>query len=142
MELTRAADYALRGVLYLSMQPKDSLCIISEIAEQMSIPEGFLARIFQTLAKTGIIRSHRGKKGGFTLAKPPSEIFMKDVIEAMEGPIHINRCLNGFDECVREDLCAMHNVWADIQKEIVGRLSRINFEELAEKSRIKPFGKA
>ena len=73
MELTRAADYALRGVLYLSMKPKDSLSIISEIAEEMDIPEGFLARIFQILAKSGIIRSHRGKRGGFSLSRPPEK---------------------------------------------------------------------
>jgi len=134
MELTRATDYALRGILYLSMQPRDSLSVISEIASQMDIPEGFLARIFQNLAKSGLIRSHRGKKGGFSLSKPPAEIDMKTVIEAMEGPIHLNRCLDGFNVCSRESLCPLHEVWERIQNDVTDTLAQTNFEELARKS--------
>jgi Rrf2 family protein len=134
MELTRATDYALRGILYLSLQPRDSLSVISEIAAEMNIPEGFLARIFQNLAKSGLIRSHRGKKGGFSLARPPAEIDMKVVIEAMEGPMHLNRCLNGFNECGRESLCPLHEVWDRIQKDAIATLEEANFEYLAKQS--------
>lgn len=137
MELTRAADYALRGVLYLSMQPKDSLCIISEIAEKMDIPEGFLARIFQILAKSGLIRSHRGKRGGFSLAQPPAQIYMKDVIEALEGPICLNRCLSDFGDCGRDELCSLHEVWSEIQKNVVLKLEQTNFAYLAKRTRDK-----
>jgi Rrf2 family protein len=137
MELTRAADYALRGVLYLSMQPRDSLCIISEIAEKMDIPEGFLARIFQILAKSGIIRSHRGKRGGFSLSKPPEEIVMKDVIEALEGPIHLNRCLSDYSDCGKEGICSLHEVWAEIQTNIVAAMEAANFADLAKRTQEK-----
>lgn len=137
MELTRAADYALRGVLYLSLQPEGSLCVISEIAEQMEIPEGFLARIFQILAKSGIIRSHRGKKGGFSLALPAEEIDMQKVIETMEGPIHLNRCLNGFGDCQRGHLCSLHDVWRRIQEQVITTLGETNFAELAQQTKSK-----
>ena len=137
MELTRATDYALRGILYLSMQPRDSLSVISEIASKMDIPEGFLARIFQNLAKSGLIRSHRGKKGGFSLSKPPAEIDMKTVIEAMEGPIHLNRCLDGFNACGREALCPLHEVWERIQTNVTDTLAETNFEDLARRSAAK-----
>lgn len=141
MELTRAADYALRGVLYLSMQPPDSLCIISEIAEKMDIPEGFLARIFQILAKSGIIRSHRGKKGGFSLARSPEQISMKDVIEALEGPLTLNRCLSDFGDCGREELCSLHDIWAEIQANLIATLEQANFAELARSTLIKIGGR-
>jgi len=137
MELTRAADYALRGVLYLSMQPEGSLAVISEIAEKMDIPEGFLARIFQILAKSEIIRSHRGKKGGFSLAIPAEQIDMRKVIEAMEGPIHLNRCLNGFGDCGRESLCPLHDVWSKIQNQVITTLGETNFADLAQQMKTK-----
>ncbi len=137
MELTRAADYALRGILYLSMQPRNTLCVVSEIAEEMSIPEGFLARIFQILAKSGIIRSHRGKKGGFSLAKPPEEIRMKEVIEALEGPILLNRCLEGEDICEHQNCCALHEVWDQIQTNVVTVLEQTDFAYLSERVREK-----
>jgi Rrf2 family protein len=140
MELTRAADYALRGVLYLSMQTEDRLSIISEIAEEMDIPEGFLARIFQILAKSGIIRSHRGKRGGFSLSRQPEEIFMKDVIEALEGPIHLNKCLSDYGDCVRESLCSLHDVWGEIQKDVISTLETTDFASLASRTREKIAG--
>lgn len=142
MELTRAADYALRGVLYLSIQSENTLCIISEIAERMDIPEGFLARIFQILAKSGIIRSHRGKKGGFSLAKPPEEINMKEVIEALEGPIYLNRCLSDFGDCGREDLCSIHDVWVEVQRTAIKTLEETNFSQLAKRTAEKLASKA
>lgn len=141
MELTRAADYALRGVLYLSIQPGNNICIISEIAERMDIPEGFLARIFQILAKSGVIRSHRGKKGGFSLAKPPEQINMKDVIEAVEGPILLNRCLSDFGDCGREEFCALHDVWAEVQRTSIKTLEETNFTQLAKRTAEKLAGK-
>ncbi|NOY53360.1 MAG: Rrf2 family transcriptional regulator [Deltaproteobacteria bacterium] len=137
MELTRAADYALRGVLYLSLQPEGTLSVISEIAEQMDIPEGFLARIFQTLAKSGIIRSHRGKKGGFSLALPAEEINMRKVIETMEGPIHLNRCLNGYGDCGRGTLCSLHDVWCRIQEQVITTLGETTFSYLAQQTKNK-----
>jgi len=137
MELTRAADYALRGVLYLSLQPEGSLSVISEIAEAMDIPEGFLARIFQTLAKSGIIRSYRGKKGGFSLALPAEEIDMQKVIETMEGPIHLNRCLNGFEDCRRGTRCSLHDVWCRIQEQVITTLGETNFAYLAQQTKTK-----
>lgn len=137
MELTRAADYALRGVLYLSMRPPDSLCIISEIAEKMDIPEGFLARIFQILAKSGIIRSHRGKRGGFSLSKSPEQISMKDVIEALEGPILLNKCLSDFGDCGREELCSLHEVWGQVQEGVIATLEKTDFASLAGRTKEK-----
>jgi len=137
MELTRAADYALRGILYLSLQPQDSICIISEIASKMDIPEGFLARIFQIMAKTGIIRYHRGKRGGFSLSRPPKQIAMKDVIEALEGPIHLNRCLSDFSDCTLEAHCSIHEVWVEIQNNVLAILEKTDFESLAKRTQEK-----
>ncbi|OIP64798.1 MAG: Rrf2 family transcriptional regulator [Nitrospirae bacterium CG_4_9_14_3_um_filter_53_35] len=141
MELTRAADYALRGVLYLSLQPENNICIISEIAERMDIPEGFLARIFQILGKSGIIRSHRGKKGGFSLAKLPEQIHMKEVIEAMEGPLYLNRCLSDFGDCSRKELCSLHEVWVDVQETAIKTLEGTHFDQLAKRTAEKLAGK-
>jgi len=92
MEITQETDYAVRCVLYLSRGRQGETVMIDRIAADMKIPRSFLAKILQKLAKGGIVTSFRGVKGGFMLAKLPAEISLLDVVEAIEGPVSMNRC--------------------------------------------------
>ena len=102
MKLTRGGEYGIRGVLYLAQHEEGKVSMLSAIAKAQDVPPRFLAKIFQALAKAGVVRSHRGAKGGFSLARAASEVTIKDVIEAVEGPIHLNVCLVAPGECNRE----------------------------------------
>jgi len=135
MKLTRASDYAIRGVVYMSMQPAGTIVVIPEVAREMDVPVGFLARIFQSLSRTGIVISHRGKKGGYSLARKPEEITLCDVIEAVEGDIHINSCLDGYSECNRMEYCPVRRELAGVQKELIDSLRKTSFADLAAKER-------
>ena len=95
MQFTKAEAYGMLGVLYLSEKGLSDVTPLSEISEAQVIPEKFLAKIFQSLSKSGIVRSHRGVRGGFTLAKNPDQITVKDVLEAIQGPYHIMKSLPG-----------------------------------------------
>ena len=74
MQFTKAEEYGIFGVLYLAEQPAGRITPLSEISETQDVPEKFLAKIFQSLSKSGLIRSHRGVKGGFSLGRPANEI--------------------------------------------------------------------
>ena len=93
MQFTKAEEYGIFGVLYLAEKDRTVVTPLSEISKAQNIPEKFLAKIFQSLSKSGIIRSHRGVRGGFTLAKDPSEISIKEVLETIQGPYHLMKCL-------------------------------------------------
>ncbi len=93
MELTRKGEYAIRGMIYLAQQPPGKVSLISEIALACDVPQTFLAKIFQSFAKIGIINSSRGTGGGFVLGRPAASITLRQVVEAVEGPIVPNRCL-------------------------------------------------
>lgn len=93
MQFTKAEEYGIFGIMYLANQPKGRITPLSEISENQNVPEKFLAKIFQSLSKAGLIRSHRGVKGGFTLGKPSEEITVKDVVESIQGPYRISKCL-------------------------------------------------
>jgi Rrf2 family protein len=93
MQLTKAEEYGVFGVMYLATQPKGKITPLSEISTHQDVPEKFLAKIFQSLAKSGLIRSHRGVRGGFTLGRPSEKITVKEVLESIQGPYHISRCL-------------------------------------------------
>jgi len=102
MELNKAGDYGFLGMLYLAKQPKDRVVRISEISENEGIPEKFLAKIFQNLTRSGLVRSHRGAKGGFSLGKPAKKISVKELLECVQGPIYLSRCLSSSSDCQRK----------------------------------------
>ena len=129
--LSKAAEYAIRGVLYLSLQEKDKASGVDEIARIQDIPVAYLAKIFQTLAKKGFVRSFRGADGGFKLAKSPKDISLVDVIEVVEGPIFLNDCLIHSGYCSKDDLCPVHDLWKEAQKRFLDYLDNSSFEELA-----------
>ncbi len=133
MELTRKGEYAIRGIIYLAEQPPGKMALISEIAESTEAPQTFLAKIFQNFAKQGIVNSYRGTGGGFTLARPASEITLREIVEAVEGPIMPNRCLIGRGACDRDNNCTVHPVWKRIQGEVVKILDGVTIAELVNK---------
>lgn len=135
MKLTRGGEYGIRGVLYLAQQEEGKVSMLSAIAKAQDVPPRFLAKIFQALAKGGVVKSHRGAKGGFSLAKPASDITIKDVIEAVEGPIYLNVCLAAPGECSRQALCPIHSVWEEAQEKMMSVLNRKNFAELAREEK-------
>lgn len=134
MQLTRSGDYAIRGMIYLAMQPENEVSQIKEVSKTQQIPRNLLNKIFQSLVKTGLARSHRGSKGGFSLAKPAREITLKEIIEKIEGPIYLNKCLMSKGECSRDNICPAHEVWQEAQRKMVEVLEKTTLQELAEKA--------
>jgi len=130
MELTRKGEYAIRGIIYLAQQPAGRVSLISEIAAASDVPQTFLAKIFQSFAKLGLVTSSRGTGGGFVLARPASAITLREVVEAVEGPIVPNRCLLG-NTCDRGGPCKVHGVWRRVQTEVVSILDGVTIETLA-----------
>lgn len=135
MELTRKGEYAIRGIVYLAQLPPGKVALISEIAEAADVPQTFLAKILQSFAKIGIVKSFRGAGGGFTLGRSPGKITLREVVEAVEGPIMPNRCLLGAGSCERDGTCGVHPVWREVQGKVVEVLEGVTIEELAARTR-------
>ena len=129
---TRAADYALRGMVYLARQPNGKLAMASEIAAAEDMPEYFFSKIFQTLAKSGLVNSFRGSIGGFALAKPPSEIRVIDVVVAIDGPIAASKCAGSPEMCERSGTCPFHNYWRETQDSILSILSKYSLADAVQ----------
>ncbi len=131
MQVTREGDYGIRSVLYLARQPFKKISFVNEISEEYKIPRSFLAKILQKLVKAKIIRSYRGVKGGFSLARQAKEISVLDVLEAIEGKPAMNICLVDKKKCDFSKHCPIHPVWATAQSRVVETLKKANFDELA-----------
>jgi Rrf2 family protein len=115
MELTKAGDYGVFGVIYLAKQPRGKIVSLSEVSKAENIPEKFLAKIFQSLTRSGLIRSHRGAGGGFSLARPANKITVKELLESIQGPIYFTKCLSNLYDCDRKEICKLRNLWKKAQ---------------------------
>ena len=124
MQIPRRVDYGLRAVIYLSGQDPDKCCSIAEIATRQGVPRKFLEKIIQDLIRAGLIKSKRGACGGYALARAAEDISFSDVIEAIEGPIAVNSCLDDHLGCDQMPRCTMIGVWIEVQQKINQVLSR------------------
>ncbi len=131
MKLTRAAEYAIRCVLHLSKQTPGQVISRREVAEAMDIPQPFLGKIVQSLAKAGILLVRQGAMGGYELALPPERISLLMVVEAVDGEILVNECLSRPQSCCRSACCAVHRVWDTARTQLRETLNRASFAELA-----------
>jgi Rrf2 family protein len=102
------------------------MVMIDEVSREEKIPKSFLAKIFQSLGKAGLVRSYRGAGGGFSLVKKPEEITVLEVIEAIEGKIAFQRCLQEVPDCEHMEGCALCGLFEQAQdrvKEVFARTS-------------------
>ena len=130
MQIPRRVDYGLRAVIYLSNQDPEKCCSITEIAKQQGVPRTFLEKIFQELTRGGLIKSKRGSCGGYSLARAADAISFYDVIQAIEGPIAVNACMDQHLGCDQLPRCTMVGVWSDVQRKITEVLTQTTIGDL------------
>ncbi|MDA8419500.1 MAG: Rrf2 family transcriptional regulator [Desulfobacteraceae bacterium] len=132
MKITMAAEYAVRCVLYLAQQGSDVLVNRQEIASQARIPDSFLTKIAQDLARAGIITIKQGAKGGYALHRPPRQVNMLEVVEAIIGEISLNECVTKPAACPASPNCAANLVWQEARRRVRETLLAADFEALAK----------
>jgi Rrf2 family protein len=131
MQLTRAADYAVRAMIYLAAAPENARPSLPELARAVDAPRSFLSKVLQSLAHAGLISSRRGQSGGFQISPQGELASMRDVIEAIDGAICLNVCLMSGRSCGRKSWCPAHSVWAQAQQAMLGVLSKTTIATLA-----------
>lgn len=130
MQFTRAEEYGIMGVVFLAEQEPERVVPLSEIAHAQDVPEKFLAKIFQNLTKAGIVRSHRGVKGGFTLGKDPAMVTMKDVVETIQGPYRLIKCLDDRDCCEKYADCPIRTVLEEAEAQLLKVFGKYSIDDL------------
>ena len=134
MQLTRAADYGVRVMIYLAAAGAESRLSLVDLAAATNAPVSFLSKVLQTLSHAGFITSRRGQSGGFRMSSRGRAASLLDVIEAIDGKICLNVCLVPGKSCGRKASCPAHPIWADAQRAMVQVLSRAGIASLAAES--------
>jgi Rrf2 family transcriptional regulator, iron-sulfur cluster assembly transcription factor len=131
LRLTRGGEYAVRAMAYLARFPDGHVASLRDIGVAQDIPESFLAKILQSLVHRGLAISQRGAHGGFALARPAAEITLRDVIEAVDGPISLNQCVLWPEDCDRSGDCEVRCAWVQAQERLMSVLDTITLASLA-----------
>jgi Rrf2 family protein len=132
VKLTRESAYALRGLAVLARRPRDESVPLAEIAQAERLPPPFLAKAFQKLARHGMLVAQRGPGRGYVLARPPADISVRDVLEAIEGDDLFRRCVFLSTQCSDEHPCPLHHHLNPAVAELKTALERLSLADLAD----------
>jgi Rrf2 family transcriptional regulator, cysteine metabolism repressor len=130
LRFTKRADYGLMAIHYIAVHESDGVVSTKRIADEFHIPAELLAKIMQRLAKKRLITSQNGPKGGYVLARRPTEISVGDVVRALEGPINIVSCLEASTYCPQLERCSLRRPVQKIQAAISQVLDTMSLAEL------------
>ena len=138
MIFSNATEYAIRGLSELAARGVNGPLMLDELVEGTDLPRDFLAKIFQKLVKAGVLRSAKGRGGGFTLGRAPHEINLIEIVEAIEGPQLLDACVVGLDKCNDHAPCSQHDLYKPIRQRLKDYLRTTTLADLAASLRSKP----
>ncbi|HNX31047.1 MAG TPA: Rrf2 family transcriptional regulator [Holophaga sp.] len=137
MKFSSRAIYGMRAMLVLARSHGHGSTFLKEIVEREHLPGTYLEQLMVPLRKAGIVQAVRGAKGGYTLARPPAEISVLSILEALEGPLQLSDCPGGSGCCGRPDACVLQELWAE-GSEALGRVyGNLSLAALLERQRAK-----
>ena len=138
MHVGRRADYAVRALAYLADKPPDRIVSKTEIGGKQDIPSHYLSKILKDLVDCGLVKSHLGRRGGFSLARPACDINIKEVYEAVEKPLVLMECLNkGEFYCPYDSVCTQISIWEKAQSLLAQYLAGVSIGSIADASGLR-----
>jgi Rrf2 family protein len=137
MNFTKTTEYAIRILSFMAL--RDELVFTAEsLAENLHIPKKYLQRLLTDLSKAGFIKSMRGRTGGFEFSRTIDSIYLSEIIEFTEGDKWQPKCLFGFENCVLDSPCIMHDIWAGNHLEQVRILKSTSLGNIRQNYRKQP----
>ncbi len=136
MKLSTRTRYGIRAILEL-VSGRGKPLQIKTIAHRQDISVKYLEQLMAILKSAGFVRSIRGSKGGYILAKPANQIKLSDVFNALEGPVAAVECLENEYYCARAADCLTRQVWAEVQQAITNVLQSVTLQDLVDRAKDK-----
>lgn len=138
MNVGRRVDYAVRALSYLAGQPIGAIVSRADIEKSQDIPSFYLSKIMKDLVAGGLVQSHIGSKGGFTLAKKAGAITIKDIYETVERPLVLMECLDqGASYCSFCTVCTQKSIWEEAQSVLANFLAGVSIADIADRQGMK-----
>lgn len=129
---SRSCEYAIRALAHLARRRDGTLVLARRVAEETGMPAPFVAKLMQTMARGGLLRSNKGPQGGFTLRRPAAKVTLMDVVEAIDGTDWCGRCPGGLPECRDDAPCGLHDGWKRVRSSIIDYLEGTSIADVAQ----------
>jgi Rrf2 family protein len=137
MKISTKIRYGARAVLQLASHYGEGPLDLKEIAKKENISIKYLEQVIIPLRTAGLVKSVRGSKGGYSLARPPSQICLNDVIEVLEGPMDLVECLKDPKICQKTSSCVTREIWQEVSDALCGIFRSVTFEDMVSRKREK-----
>jgi len=131
---SKRCEIGLQSVLFLSTKEQGKVYNAQAVSQKVKQPKEFVSKVLQSLTKCGIVGSHKGKNGGFFLAKPPENIKLIEIVKAIDSDIVFKNCVLGFPGCSDENPCPVHSTWGKIRTETYDMLRKESLAEFRDKT--------
>ena len=133
IRLSKSADYGLMAMRHLALLPQGCCCSARELAQGHKIPPALMAKLMQRLARRGLVAATHGIKGGYRIARPAQTISLREVIEAIEGPLAMTDCHDPCsDRCDQDGACTVKRPLLEIQARIATLLAETSVRDLGD----------
>jgi Rrf2 family protein len=132
MQFSASIEYAIHGLVYLAASGSPNPVLLSAIARAIAVPESYLRKVFQLMVRAGLVASHRGVKGGFTLARGAKEISLMDVVQAIDGALPTYTCMREKRKCAETDQCLVSDIFAQARQRMEETLGGTSIDTLAK----------
>ena len=136
MQLSTKVRYAVRALVELALQYGAGPVKLKDIADKQNISLKYLEQVMTPLRVRGYVKTQKGSRGGYTLARAPEQVNDFEIVQCVEGSLALVDCLDSPEVCDRVKLCATREVWMTMKEAIFNELSKISLADLAEKQRI------
>ena len=137
MRISTKIRYGARAMLELAYHYGEGPIELKEIAKKENISLKYLEQVINPLRAAGLVKSIRGSKGGYSLAKPPSDICLYDVVETLEGPLNLLECLRDPKVCQKVPSCVTRDIWEEVSEAISKIFYSVTLEEMVNRKRDK-----
>ncbi|MFH0731686.1 MAG: Rrf2 family transcriptional regulator [Candidatus Omnitrophota bacterium] len=137
MRLSTKGRYGARLMLELALNYGNGNVLLKDIAKRQNISEGYLEHLVPPLKAIGLVKSSRGAHGGYTLAKAPSKITLKEIILTLEGSLSPVECIDSPAVCDRIDICVTRDIWKELGDKILKSLESVTLEEMVKRHKKK-----
>lgn len=132
MILSRTSQYALQALVYMATQRSEIPILSRDIALKIDVSATYMAKILQNLSRHGLLKSYRGKKGGFSLDQSAFSTRLMQVVSLVEGPFFLEECPLGLRQCSATRPCPIYTTWNPIKENLVSILEQMTIEEMAK----------
>ena len=137
MVFSNPTEYAIRGLAELATRTSTGPVMLDDLVRGTDLPRDFLAKVFQKLVRGGVLKSAKGRGGGFSLPRPPHEITLMDIVTAIDGPQMLDQCVVGLERCSDQMPCPQHDLYKPIRQRLKDYLMTTTLADMAASLKAK-----